>query len=179
MAIRYWLFVHPLDRARELIANGVVQHAWGGVEPLNLMRESDGMVLYCPRTENPDGDPLRVLAQAGRVLTAEPYRVGGRGRTLWRHDVQWLPESQLAPIRQLRDLLELTRNSMFWGEQLRPGWVELSQRDFMICEDAVRRSAPAPSPFGVHAASTQPSSSTDEPAAWMDSPRDRPPSPGW
>ena len=101
------------------------------------------------------------------------------GRNHLRHDVQWLPESQLAPIRQLRDLLELTRNSMFWGEQLRPGWVELSQRDFMICEDAVRRSAPAPSPFGVHAASTQPSSSTDEPAAWMDSPRDRPPSPGW
>lgn len=178
MAIRYWLFVHPLDRARELMAGGFVQHAWGEAQPLQTMAEADGVVLYCPRTENPDGEPLRSLAGAGRVVTAEAYRVGGRGRTLWRHDVQWLPESQLAPIRPLRDTLELTRNSAFWGEQLRPGWVELSARDFMICEDAVRRAAPAPSQFGMRAAAAG-VDAAPPPAPWMDSPRDRPPTPGW
>ncbi|MFD2674532.1 EVE domain-containing protein [Gulosibacter bifidus] len=182
MAIRYWMFVHPLDRAREMVAGGFVQHPWGDEQPLNVMAEADGVVLYCPRTENPDGEPLRSVVQAGRVLSDAPYRVGGRGKSPWRHDVQWLADAQIAPIRPLRDMLELTRDSRFWGEQLRPGWVELSRRDFEICEDAVRRPTPGPSLFALQAERAglaRPDASTAPPPAWMDAPIDRPPTPGW
>lgn len=147
MAIRYWLVVQPLDRARELIAAGVVQGAWGRREIVAPMGLSDGVVLYSPRESNPDGDPLRSVVAAGRVTDEEAYREGGRGSVLWRRDVEWLPDATVAPIRPLRDLLEFTRDDIHWGERLRPGVLELSHRDFAILEDAVRRPSPEPSAF--------------------------------
>lgn len=151
MGIRYWLIVHPLDRARELIQGGYAQVAWGTLEPLDRMRTADGIVLYCPRYENPDGEPLRAAVQAGRVTSERPFQPGTAGRSPWRVEVEWLPETQFGYIRPLRDMLDLTRESRFWGEQLRPGWVELSRRDFEIFEDAVRRPAPDPSGFALRA----------------------------
>lgn len=151
LGIRYWLIVHPLDRARDLIDGGYAQVAWGALEPLDQMRESDGVVLYCPRYENPDGEPLRAAVQAGRVTSERPYQAGSGGRSPWRVDVRWLPEAQFGFIRPLRHMLDLTRDSRFWGEQLRPGWAQLSRRDFEILEDAVRRPAPDPSGFMLRA----------------------------
>ncbi|MGO1544686.1 MAG: EVE domain-containing protein [Gulosibacter sp.] len=151
MAIRYWLMVHPLDRARELIEGGYAQVAWGGPEPLDRMRVADGVILYCPRESNPDGEPLRAAVQAGRVTSEAPYQPGTAGRSPWRVNVEWLPDARFAFIRPLRDLLELTRDSKFWGEKLRPGWVEISRRDFEIFEDAVRRPSPNPSAFMLRA----------------------------
>lgn len=156
MAIRYWLIVQPLDRARELVELGAAQVPRGDREPLGRMRPADGVVLYCPRTSNPDGEPLRAAVQAGRVVSEEPYQAGTPGRSPWRVDVDWLPEARIAPIRPLRDLLELTRSTAFWGERLRPGWVELSRRDFEILEDAVRRPAPDPSRFMLRALRDRP-----------------------
>lgn len=150
MAIRYWLLVHPLDRARELVETGVARVVWGGEQPVAEFREADGVVIYSPRVHNPDGEPLRAAVAAGRV-TGEPYQYGGRGRPSWVAPVEWLAGARIAPIRPLRDMLELTRDSKFWGEQLRDGWVELSQRDFMILEDAVRPVAPEPSGFAIDA----------------------------
>ncbi|NLT26713.1 MAG: EVE domain-containing protein [Microbacteriaceae bacterium] len=147
MAIRYWLVVQPLDRARELVELGVVQVPWGVREPLERMRQADGVVLYSPRETNPDGEPLRAAVQAGRVLTDAPLQQGGYARAPWRHEVEWLPEARIAPIRPLRDLLDLTRDDRWWGERLRDGFVELTRRDFEILEDAVRRPAPDPSGY--------------------------------
>ena len=151
MAIRYWLVVHPLDRARELVADGSIQVPWGRREPMAMFHEADGIVLYCPRERNPDGEPLRAAVQAGRILTALPYQAAESPSAPWRHRVEWLPEAQLAPIRRLRDQLDLTRDRRFWGEQLRDGFVELSHRDFIVLEDAVRRSPPEPSRFAIRA----------------------------
>lgn len=144
MSIRYWLVVQPLDRARALAGGGYVQVPWGLREGVADMREADGVALYSPREQNPDGEPLRAFVQAGRVLAGDAYQVGGRGVAIWRRDVEWLPETRPAPVRPLRDLLELTRDR-YWGEQLRGGWLEISRRDFIIIEDAVRRPAPEPS----------------------------------
>lgn len=144
MSIRYWLVVQPLDRARQLVEGGYVQVPWGALDGVAQLREADGVALYSPREHNPDGEPLRAFVQAGRVLAGEAYQPGGRGASPWRRDVEWLPEAQIAPIRPLRDLLELTRDR-YWGEQLRDGWLEISRRDFEIAEDAVRRPAPEPS----------------------------------
>lgn len=149
MAIRYWLIVQPLDRARELIEGGFAQVPWGLAEPVERMRVADGVVLYSPRTHNPDGEPLRAAVQAGHIVS-EPYRAGPGERSSWRVDVEWLPDARPAYIRPLRDMLQLT-DSQFWGEQLRPGWVELTRRDFEIFEDAVRRPAPEPSGFALRA----------------------------
>lgn len=171
MGIRYWLIVQPLDRARELIASGYAQVTWGGLEPLDRMRVADGVVLYCPRYENPDGESLRAAVQAGRVTSDEAYRSGTGGRSPWRVDVEWLPDAQFGYIRPLRDMLELTRDSKFWGEQLKPGWVELSRRDFEIFEDAVRRSAPDPSGYMLRALQEGPA--TDWSAYGSDNDRPR------
>ncbi|MDJ1371307.1 EVE domain-containing protein [Gulosibacter molinativorax] len=151
MGIRYWLIVQPLDRARDLIDGGFAQVSWGSLEPLDRMGVADGVVLYSPRYQNPDGEPLRAAVQAGRVVSEQPYQPGTAGRSPWRVDVEWLPDARFAYIRPLRDMLELTRDSKFWGEQLRPGWVEISRRDFEIFEDAVRRPAPEPSGYMLRA----------------------------
>lgn len=150
MSIRYWLVVHPLDRARVLVEGGFVQVPWGHRDPIAAMQPADGVALYCPRERNPDGEPLRAFVQAGRVAAGDPYQPGGRGASPWRRSVEWMRESRLAPIRPLRDLLEFT-GSRYWGEQLRDGWMEISKRDFMIAEDAVRRPVPEPSAFALRA----------------------------
>ncbi|MFD2756801.1 EVE domain-containing protein [Gulosibacter faecalis] len=150
MAIRYWLLVHPLDRARELVESGTARVAWGGAEPIADFREADGVVIYAPREHNPDGEPLRAAVAAGRV-TADGYQLGGHGAPRWVAPVDWLRGARIAPIRPLRDMLELTRDSKFWGERLRPGWLELTHRDFIIFEDAVRPAAPEPSGFALDA----------------------------
>lgn len=149
MAIRYWLVVQPLDRARDLVDGGYVQVPWGALEGVAEMRESDGVVIYCPRERNPDGEPLRAFAQAGRVLDDEPYQAGGRGYSPWRRRVEWMRDARLAPVRPLRDLLDLTRDDRYWGERLRNGWLELTRRDFTVVEDAVRRPPPEPSMLGM------------------------------
>ena len=65
-------------------------------------------------------------------------------------------------------MLELTRDDRFWGERLRPGWVEISARDFDILTDAVRRPSPDPSGFMLRALresgypEVMPSSSRDD-----------------
>lgn len=167
MAIRYWLVVQPLDRARELVELGCIQVPWGAREPLERMRAADGVVLYSPRESNPDGEPLRAVVQAGRIQTDEPVQSGGYARSPWRHEVEWLPEARVAPIRPLRDLLDLTRDDRYWGERLRDGWVELSRRDFEIFEDAVRRPAPDPSGFMLRTLRE-----TGYPGVMPDEPRD-------
>lgn len=144
VSMRYWLVVQPLDRAREQVAGGFVQVPWGVREGVEPMREADGVVLYSPRERNPDGEPLRSFVQAGRVLPGDAYQAGGRGTSPWRRDVEWMREARPAPIRPLRDMLEFTR-PRYWGEQLRDGWLEISRRDFIIAEDAVRRPSPEPS----------------------------------
>lgn len=149
MAIRYWLVVQPLDRAELMMSHGFVQIPWGPREPLEHMHESDGVVLYSPRETNPDGETLRAAVGAGRVLPGEPFQAGGRGASPWRRAVEWLPEPRIAPIRPLRELLDLTRNNAYWGEQLRGGILELSHRDFMVLEDAVRRRPPEPGALGT------------------------------
>ena len=147
MAIRYWLVVHPLDRARELMELGALQVPWGERGPLDGMRESDGVVLYSPRESNPDGEPLRSAVGVGYLTSNEPRQWGSQARSPWRHDVEWMQDPAIAPIRPLRDMLELTRDDRFWGERLRDGWLEISRRDFEIFEDAVRRPSPNPSGY--------------------------------
>lgn len=130
MAIRYWLLVHAAERARELVAAGAVQ---GGPVPLREFREADGVVLYAPRE---GGEPLRAVVACGRVAGAAVER-GGRGMPWWEVPVQW-QDAQPALIRPLRGALDLTRDRERWGEQLRPGWVELSPRDWVTLRDAMR-----------------------------------------
>lgn len=150
MSIRYWLVVQPLDRARLLVEGGFVQVPWGRYEGVAEMREADGVALYSPRERNPEGEPLRAFVQAGRVAPGEAYQPGGRGASPWRRDIEWMRESRIAPIRPLRDMLEFT-GGRYWGEQLRDGWLEISRRDFIVAQDAVRRRAPEPSGFAVRA----------------------------
>ena len=151
MSIRYWLVVQPLDRARQLVEGGYVQVPWGRFEGVEPMRESDGVALYCPRERNPEGEPLRAFVQAGFVRPGEAFQAGSAGTSPWRRGVDWLPESAIAPVAELRDALAFT-SSRWWGEQLRDGVLELVRRDFELILDAVRRPAPEPSSFALGAA---------------------------
>ena len=74
MAIRYWLLVHPLDRARELMESGHARVAWSGPQPVSQFREADGVVLYSPRTHNPEGEPLRAALRLEAAREAASRR---------------------------------------------------------------------------------------------------------
>ena len=150
MAIRYWLVVQPLDRARRQIEGGYLQLPRGRREGLAQMREADGVALYSPRRSNPDGQALRAFVGAGRIEDAEAYGAPLRldGPVLWRRRARWSADPAPAPLRPLRDVLELTR-SRFWGERLQDGLVELSRRDFEIVAEALARPAPEPSRLGM------------------------------
>lgn len=144
MAIRYWLVVQPLDRARGMVSAGHVQVPWATYEVMAAIGLSDGIALYSPRERNPEGEPLRAFTGVGRVADAQPWRPGGRAADIWRRRVDWEPDAQMAPMRPLRDVLDFIRQDRYWGEQLRRGILEISRRDFEVIADAVRPGSPEP-----------------------------------
>jgi hypothetical protein len=139
VAIRYWLGVAQRDHVRRAVEHGVAQLAFGRREPLEGMRESDGVAFYSAR-DTADGSPVRAFTAVGRVADDELYRVGGPDAAWrpWRRRVDYRLDVADAPIRPLLHVLEFTRHTADWGLQLKKGFLELSRHDFEVIEQAMR-----------------------------------------
>ena len=132
----YWIVTASADHAARGKAEAIVQANQGKDAPLRRMTRGDGVVIYSPRTNFPDGMQLQAFTLIGRVADAEPFQHGIAGQLMWRRPVLW-QESRWAPIRPLLDQLDITRGLKSWGMAFRYGLSKLTGADFALIADAM------------------------------------------
>jgi hypothetical protein len=135
--MRYWLAVVQREHVLRGVSLGIVQTNHGAKAGIQRMQPGDGLVYYSPKTDYPDGDPLREFTAIGVVAEGEPWQVdssmmAGSDFRPWRRKVLYDESAHAVPIAPLLETLELTRGNRNWGYIMRRGQVEISPRDFGV-----------------------------------------------
>ena len=101
----YWIGVVSRAHVQIGVQGGFIQLNHGKRAPLQKLRAGDGLVIYSPRTDYPDGTPLQAFTALGVVTTGEIYQVEmAPDFKPYRVDVKFL-ECKEAPIRPLIEKL--------------------------------------------------------------------------
>ena len=133
--MRYWLGVVQRSHVERGVALGIAQVNHGAAS-VKRLEPGDGLVYYSPKTDYPDGEPLREFTAIGRIADGEPWqaddpsKASGTVRRPWRRRVEFDESARPVPIAPLLDELELTRGNRNWGYIMRRGQVELTRDDF-------------------------------------------------
>lgn len=69
------MLVLSRKQAMAAVAGGYLITGTGKRDALARMAVGDRVVVYSPRTDHPDGEPLRAVTAAGQVTGAEPVEV--------------------------------------------------------------------------------------------------------
>jgi hypothetical protein len=141
---RFWIGVVSRAHVRIGVEGGFAQVNHGKKAPLQRMRAGDGLVIYSPKTDYPDGAPLQAFTAIGVVRTGEVYQADmGGGFLPFRVDVDWLPCDE-APIRPLLEQLSCIRDPAHWGAAFRFGHLEIPEADFRLLAAAMSAGLSAP-----------------------------------
>ncbi len=133
----YWIGVVSHAHVQIGVKGGFIQLNHGKKAPLQRFRAGDGLVMYSPRTEYPDGAPLQHFTAIGVIGTGDIYQVEMSTEFKpFRIDVQFL-ECQEAPIRPLIETLSFIKNKTHWGAAFRFGQVKVPRDDFLLIAKAM------------------------------------------
>lgn len=69
----YWIGVVSRGHAQIGVKGGFIQLNHGKKAPVARLRAGDGLAIYSPRTNYPDGGPLQSFTAIGVVSTGEIY----------------------------------------------------------------------------------------------------------
>ena len=119
------------------VKGGFVQLGRGKKAPLQKLHAGDGLVMYSPRTDYPDGEVLQTFTAIGRVTSAQIYQVEmSSDFKPFRLDVQF-QRCREAPIRPLIHQLSFIQNKTHWGAAFRFGQLEIPAVDFKVIAEAM------------------------------------------
>ena len=130
--MKNWLGVVQREHVLTGVVLGIAQTSHGARSGIQRMSPGDGLVYYSPKTEYPDGDPLREFTAIGVIADGEPWQENAGEFRPWRRRVHYDSAAHAVPITPLLDVLELTRGNRNWGFIMRRGQVEISQHDFDV-----------------------------------------------
>jgi hypothetical protein len=125
---KYWLAVVHRSHVLAGVELGIVQTNHGVRGGIQRMAPGDGLVYYSPKTDYPDGDPVRQFTALGTIAESDPWQTE---TGLWRRAVQYETATPTA-IAPLLDTLELTRGNKNWGFIMRRGQIEISESDYKL-----------------------------------------------
>ncbi len=144
----YWIGVVSRAHVQTGVKGGFIQLNHGKKAPLQRLHAGDGLVMYSPRTEYPDGEPLQQFTAIGVITTGDIYQVEmSPDFKPYRIDVRFF-ECQEASIRPLIESLSFIKNKTHWGAAFRFGQVKVPQADFfriaraMDCEGVFEQNRP-------------------------------------
>jgi hypothetical protein len=133
----FWIGVVSRSHVQIGVKGQFVQLNHGKRAPLQRLRAGDGLVMYSPRTEYPDGEPLQRFTAIGVVVTGEVYQVEMTPSFKpYRVDVRFL-RCREAPIRPLLEQLSFIKNKTSWGAAFRHGHVRIPASDFRLIARAM------------------------------------------
>lgn len=119
------------------VDGGFIQLNHGKKAPLAKLRAGDGLVMYSPRSDYPNGEILQAFTAIGVVGTGEIYQVEMSPDFVpYRVDVAFEPCSE-APIRPLIDQLSFIRDKTHWGAAFRFGQLRIPAADFATIAQAM------------------------------------------
>jgi hypothetical protein len=144
----YWIGVVSRAHVQTGVKGGFIQLNHGKKAPLQRLHAGDGLVMYSPRTEYPDGEPLQQFTAIGVITTGDIYQVEmSPDFKPYRIDVRFFG-CQEASIRPLIESLSFIKNKTHWGAAFRFGQVKVPQADFfriaraMDCEGVFEQNRP-------------------------------------
>ena len=129
---RYWLGVVQRSHVLRGVELGIVQTNHGAKAGVFRMQPGDGIVYYSPKTDYPDGAPLKEFTAIGTVADGEPWQADDGDFRPWRRSANYDKTATAASITPLLDALDLTRGNRNWGYVMRRGHLELTEHDFEL-----------------------------------------------
>ena len=134
---RFWVGVVSRSHVRIGVKGGFIQLGHGKKAPLQKLHAGDGLAVYSPRTDYPDGAVLQSFTAIGIVTSAQIYQVEmSSDFKPFRVDVQF-QKCREAPINPLIDQLSFIKNKTYWGVAFRFGQLEIPAADFKIIAEAM------------------------------------------
>jgi len=129
-APRAWVGVVSRVHVLRGVAGGFAQLCHGKHGPLARMSVGDWLAYYSPRTDFPDGAPLRAFTALGRVVSENAYAFDmGNGFVAYRRDIAYLRDVREVPIRDVASELEFITSRGNWGMLARRGHFEIEMAD--------------------------------------------------
>ncbi len=145
---RFWIGVASRNHVKIGEKGGFCQLGHGKMEPVERLRQGDGIIYYSPREQLRGGPPVQAFTAVGQVLDNVPYQVEQRpGFKPMRRDVRYWP-SRDTPIRTLLDRLSFLPEGKNWGIVFRRGSFSIPRGDFMMIAEQMRVDIPAKSSHG-------------------------------
>ena len=127
---RAWVGVVARAHVLRGVAGGFAQLCHGKHGQLARMNVGDWLVYYSPKTDFPDGAPLRAFTALGRVIGENVYAFDmGGGFVPYRRDIAYLKEAREVPIREVASDLEFMTRRSNWGMLARRGHFEIKMSD--------------------------------------------------
>ncbi len=139
---RYWIGVASRDHVKAAQADGFCQFCHGKASPVQRLAEGDGLAYYSPRASMGAGPAIRAFTAIGRIRAGKMYQAEQSAcfRPL-RRDVDYWPAEDAA-ITPLLALLSFSANNAHWGWNMRQGFFEISQADFLAIARAMKAQEP-------------------------------------
>jgi hypothetical protein len=138
---RFWVGVVSRSHVQIGVKGGFIQLGHGKKAPLQKLHAGDGLAMYSPRTDYPDGEVLQAFTAIGVVASGEIYQVEmSPDFKPFRVDVRF-HKGREALIRPLIDELSFIKNKTHWGAALRFGQLAIPLVDFKIIAQAMGCSA--------------------------------------
>lgn len=138
-----WINTISADHVQRGVEGGFTQADHGKPDRLKRLARGDWIAFYSPKTNYPEGDPLRMFTAVGRVVDDEPYPVQvSPGVQAYRRTVEFL-DCTPVPIRPLLDHLDFIEDKQHWGFRFRFGLFRINDHDFDVIRSALtqRRAA--------------------------------------
>jgi EVE domain len=138
-----WINTISADHVRRGVEGGFTQTDHGKPDRLKRLARGDWIAFYSPKTNYPEGDPLRMFTALGQIVDDEPYQVELTSDVRpYRRKVEFLDCTPI-PIRPLIDGLEFIEDKQHWGFRFRFGLFRINDHDFDVIRSALtqRRAA--------------------------------------
>lgn len=133
----YWIGVVSRSHVLLGVEGGFIQLGHGKKAPLQRLRAGDRLVLYSPRTEYPDGEPLQSFTAIGTIVSGDIYQAQMTPDFRpYRVDVRFA-RCKEAPIKPLLEKLSFINSKSHWGGAFRFGQIKIPANDFAIIAKAM------------------------------------------
>jgi hypothetical protein len=127
---QFWIGVVSRSHIERGVAGGFLQLNHGKRAPVRRFRAGDGVAIYSPRTDYPDGAPLQAFTAIGTIVSGDVYQVEmAADFRPYRIDVRY-EACRETPIAPLIDALTFITSKTHWGAAFRFGQLRIPAPDF-------------------------------------------------
>jgi hypothetical protein len=134
-----WINTISAEHVQRGVAGGFTQADHGKADRLKRLARGDWIAFYSPKTNYPEGDPLRMFTAVGQIVDDEPYQVEVTPEFKpFRRKVEFL-DCTPVPIRPLIEELEFIEDKQRWGFRFKFGLFRINEHDFEVIRSALTR----------------------------------------